>query len=104
MTYTLYTDAISNYYKGRATNVREKIISLNEYIIDNNDNDISKLVEKYNILAIEYDNIANNRLSDTDYVSALRGIDVAMKDVDTTQNSYIRDLNAKLNENLSVEP
>jgi hypothetical protein len=102
MTYTLYTDAISNHYKGRATNVREKIISLNEYT--NINTDVSKLVEKYNILAIEYDNIANNRLSDTDYVSALRGIDVAMKDVDTTQNSYIRDLNAKLNENLSVEP
>jgi hypothetical protein len=104
MSYTLYTDAISNYYKGRANNVREKIIALNEYRNNNNDNDISKLVEKYNILAREYDNIANNRLSDTDYVSALRGVDVAMKDVNTTQNSYVRDLNAMLNENLSVEP
>ena len=102
MSYTLYTDAISNHYKGRANNVREKIISLNEYT--NNNNDVSKLVEKYNILAREYDKIANNRLSDIDYVSALRGVDVAMKDVDTTQKSYIRDLNAKLNENLSVEP
>jgi hypothetical protein len=102
MTYTLYTEAISNHYKGRATNVREKIISLNEYIINNKD--VSKLVEKYNILAREYDNIANNRLSDIDYVSALRGVDVAMKDILTTQNSYIRDLNAELNENLSVEP
>jgi hypothetical protein len=102
MSYTLYTDAISNYYKGRANNVREKIISLNEYT--NINTDVSKLVEKYHILAREYDNIANNRLSDIDYLSALRGVDVAMKDVNTTQNSYIRDLNAKLNENLSVEP
>jgi len=104
MSYTLYTDAISNHYKGRATDVREKIIALNEYRNINNDNNISKLVEKYHILAREYDNIANNRLSDTDYVSALRGVDVAMKDVNTTQKSYIRDLNANLNENLSVEP
>jgi hypothetical protein len=104
MSYTLYTDAISNHYKGRANNVREKIIALNEYTNSNNDNDISKLVEKYHILATEYDNIANNRLSDIDYLSALRGVDVAMKDVNTTQNSYIRDLNANLNENLSVEP
>jgi hypothetical protein len=104
MSYTLYTDAISNHYKGRATDVREKIISLNEYTNNNNDNDISKLVEKYHILATEYDNIANNQLSDIDYVSALARVDVAMKDVNTTQNSYIRDLNAKLNENLSVEP
>jgi hypothetical protein len=104
MTYTLYTETISNHYKGRANNVREKIIALNEYRNNNNDNDISKLVEKYNILAREYDNIANNRLSDTDYVSALRGVDIAMKDVNTTQNSYIRDLNAELNENVSVEP
>ena len=50
MTYTLYTDAISNHYKGRANNVREKIIALNEYTNSNNDNDISKLVEKYHIL------------------------------------------------------
>ena len=104
MTYTLYTDTISNKYKERANDVREKIIALNEYRNNNNDNDISKLVEKYNILAREYDNIANNRLSDTDYVSALRGVDVAMKDILTTQASYVRDLNAKLNENLSVEP
>ena len=102
MSYTLYTEAISNHYKGRATNVREKIIALNEYT--NINTDVSKLVEKYHILAREYDNIANNRLSDIDYLSALRGVDVAMKDVNTTQNSYIRDLNAKLNENLSVEP
>jgi len=102
MTYTLYTDAISNHYKGRATNVREKIISLNEYT--NINTDVSKLVEKYNILAREYVNIANNQLSDIDYLSALARVDVAMKDVDTTQKSYIRDLNAKLNENLSVEP
>jgi hypothetical protein len=102
MSYTLYTDAISNHYKERANNVREKIISLNEYTVNNTD--VLKLVEKYNILATEYDNIANNRLSDIDYLSALRGVDVAMKDVNTTQNSYIRDLNAKLNENLSVEP
>jgi hypothetical protein len=103
MSYTLYTDAISNHYKGRANDVREKIIALNEYR-NNNDNDISKLVEKYHILAREYDNIANNRLSDIDYINALRGVDVAMKDVVTTQASYVRDLNAKLNENLSVEP
>lgn len=102
MTYTLYTDAISNHYKGRATDVREKIIALNEYIINNKD--VSKLVEKYNILAREYDNIANNQLSDIDYLSALARVDVAMKDVDTTQKSYIRDLNAKLNENLWVQP
>ena len=102
MSYTLYTDAISNHYKERANNVREKIISLNEYT--NINTDVSKLVEKYHILAREYDNIANNRLSDIDYLSALRGVDVAMKDVNTTQNSYIRDLNANLNENLSVEP
>ena len=104
MSYTLYTEAISNHYKERANDVREKIISLNEYRNNNNDNDISKLVEKYHILMTEYDNIANNRLSDTDYVSALRGVDVAMKDVNTTQNSYIRDLNTMLNENLSAEP
>ena len=102
MTYTLYTDAISNHYKGRATDVREKIIALNEYT--NINTDVSKLVEKYHILGTEYDNIANNRLSDTDYVSALARVDVAMKDILTTQNSYVRDLNAKLNENLSVEP
>ena len=102
MTYTLYTETISNYYKGRATNVREKIIALNEYT--NINIDVSKLVEKYHILGTEYDNIANNRLSDTDYISALARVDVAMKDILTTQNSYIRDLNAELNENLSVEP
>jgi len=102
MSYTLYTDAISNHYKGRANDVREKIIALNEY--RNINTDVSKLAEKYHILGIEYDNIANNRLSDTDYVSALARVDVAMKDILTTQNSYVRDLNTILNENLSVEP
>jgi hypothetical protein len=102
MTYTLYTDAVSNIYKERATNVREKIIALNEYTNDNND--ILKLVEKYSILATEYDNIANNRLSDTEYLSATAHIDVIMKDVITAQSSYVRDLYAKLNENISFEP
>ena len=104
MTYTLYTDAISNHYKGRANNVREKIIALNEYTNSNNDNDISKLVEKYHILATEYDNIANNRLSDIDYINALAHIDVIMKNIITTQASYSRDLYAELNESFPKEP
>lgn len=101
MTYTLYTDAVSNKYKELAANVREKIISLNDYI---NIKDVSELVVKYSILATEYDNIANNRLSDTDYLSATAHIDVIMKNIITTQTSYVRDLYAELNENLSVEP
>jgi uncharacterized protein YjgD (DUF1641 family) len=101
MTYTLYTDAVSNKYKELAADVKEKIISLNEYI---NIKDVSELVVKYSILATEYDNIANNRLSDTDYLNALRGVDVIMKNIITTQTSYVRDLYAELNENISFEP
>ncbi len=101
MTYTLYTDATSNKYKERATDIREKIITL-EHSINYDSN--SKLIEKYHILAIEYDNIANNQLSDIDYVSAILRVDVAMKNIITTQDSYVRDLYAKLNESLSVEP
>ena len=101
MTYTLYTDAVSNKYKCRATDVREKIIALNEYI---NNKDVSELVVKYHNLATEYENIANNRLSDTDYLSILAHIDVIMKNIITTQASYSRDLYAELNESFPKEP
>ena len=101
MTYTLYTDAVSNKYKGRAANVRDKIIALNDYI---NNKDVSELVVKYHNLAIEYDNIANNRLSDIDYINALAHIDVIMKNIITTQASYSRDLYAELNESFPKEP
>jgi hypothetical protein len=101
MTYTLYTDAVSNKYKDRAANVRDKIIALNDYI---NNKDVSELVEKYHNLATEYDNIANNRLSDIDYINALAHIDVIMKNIITTQASYSRDLYAELNESFPKEP
>lgn len=101
MTYTLYTDAVSNKYKDRAANVRDKIIALNDYI---NNKDISELVVKYHNLAIEYDNIANKRLSDIDYINALAHIDVIMKNIITTQASYSRDLYAELNESFPKEP
>jgi hypothetical protein len=101
MTYTLYTDAVSNKYKDRAANVRDKIIALNDYI---NNKDVSELVVKYHNLAIEYDNIANNRLSDIDYINALAHIDVIMKNIITTQASYSRDLYAELNESFPKEP
>ena len=102
MTYTLYTDATSNKYKGRATDVREKMSILTSFTINYESN--SNLAEKYYNLAVIYDNIANNRLSDTDYVSALLRVEAAMLEVNNTQSSYIRDLYAELNENLSVEP
>lgn len=102
MTHTLYTDAISTRYKELADNVREKIISLNEFT--NINEYVSKIVEKYSNLALIYDKIANNRLSDIDYIDALDNVKTAMNEVNISQNSYIRDLYAELNENLSIEP
>ena len=102
MTYTLYTDAISNKYKERASDVREKIIALNEFI--NINEYVSKIVEKYYNLALIYDKIANSRLSDIDYVDALDNVKTAMNEVNIAQNSYIRDLYAELNENVYLEP
>ena len=102
MTYTLYTDAIPNHYRELAANAREKMSILTSFTINYESN--SNLAEKYYNLAVIYDNIANNRLSDTDYVSALLRVEAAMLEVNNTQSSYIRDLYAELNENLSVEP
>ena len=102
MTYTLYTDDVSNIYRDLAENAREKMSILISFTINYESN--SNLAEKYYNLAVIYDNIANNRLSDTDYVSALLRVEAAMLEVNNTQSSYIRDLYAELNENLSVEP
>ena len=102
MSYTLYTDVISTRYKELADNVREKIIALNEFT--NINEYVSKIAEKYYNLVVLYDNIANNRLSDTDYVSALLCVEAAMLEVNNTQSSYIRDLHAEMTESLAYEP
>lgn len=102
MSYTLYTDAISNRYKELANNARDKMSILNSFTIIHEN--ISNILDKYHILATECDIIANNRLSDIDYVSALVRVETAMNEVNNTQNSYIRDLYAELTESLAQEP
>ena len=102
MSYTLYTDAVSNHYRYMANNAREKMSILNSFTINYEIN--SKLADKYDILAVICDNIANNRLSDTDYVNALVRVETAMNDVNNTQSSYIRDLHAEITESLAQEP
>lgn len=102
MTHTLYTDAVSTHYKELADNVREKIIALNEFT--NINEYVSKIAEKYYNLVVLYDKIANNRLSDIDYIDALDNVKAAINEVNIAQNSYIRDLYVELNGNLSLEP
>jgi hypothetical protein len=102
MSQTLYTDVISNRYRYLATSTREKMNILNEFI--NISESISKLVEKYDILATECDNIANNHLLDIDYIAALLRVEAAMTEVNRTQASYIRDLYAEATQSLAQEP
>ena len=51
-------------------NTIDKIKILNE--LTNPADGISNLIEKYNTLAIEYENIVNNQLSDIDYCIAFK--------------------------------
>lgn len=102
MSYTLYTDDVSNRYRDLAENAREKMNILNSFTINYESN--SKLAEKYHNLAVICDNIANNRLSDTDYVSALLEVEAAMLEVNNTQSSYMRDLHAEMTESMAYEP
>ena len=102
MSYTLYTNDVSKHYRDLAENEREKMSILISFTINYESN--SKLAEKYHNLAVICDNIANNRLSDTDYVSALLCVEAAMLEVNNTQSSYIRDLHAEMTESLAYEP
>ena len=102
MSYTLYTNDVSKHYRDLAENAREKMSILNSFMINYESN--SKLALKYYNLAVICDNIANNRLSDTDYVSALLEVEAAMLEVNNTQSSYIRDLHAEMTESLAYEP
>lgn len=102
MTYTLYTDAVSNIYRDLAENAREKMSILISLTINYESN--SKLALKYHNLAVICDNIANNRLSDTDYVSALLEVEAAMLEVNNTQSSYMRDLHVEMTESMAYEP
>ena len=102
MSYTLYTDDVSNRYRDMAINAREKMSILNSFTINYESN--SKLAEKYHNLAVICDNIANNRLSDTDYVSALLRLEAVMLEVNNTQSSYIRDLHEEMTESMAYEP
>ena len=109
MSYTLYTDDVSNQYRDLAENAREKmsvLISLTTNYESNSKyyESNSKLALKYYNLAVICDNIANNRLSDTDYVSALLEVEAAMLEVNNTQSSYMRDLHAEMTESLAYEP
>ena len=102
MTYTLYTNDVSNNYRDLAINAREKMSILISFTINYETN--SKLAEKYHNMAVICENIANNRLSDTDYVNALLSVETAMNDVNNTQSSYIRDLHAEMTETQAYEP
>ena len=102
MSYTLYTNDVSNRYRDMAINMREKMKILNSFTINYEIN--TKLVEKYNILAVICENIANNWLSDTNYVSALLRVEAAMLEVNNTQSSYMRDLYAEMTESMAQEP
>jgi len=102
MSYTLYTNDVSNRYRDMAINMREKMNILNSFTINYEIN--TKLVEKYNILAVICENIANNWLSDTNYVSALLRVEAAMLEVNNTQSSYMRDLYAEMTESMAQEP
>jgi hypothetical protein len=90
MSDTLYTNDTSDEYRQLANRMREKMNS-----IRNSDRQsmfkyagIPNVLEKCNILVQECENIANNWLSDVDYLHALLRLKDAFSEVNTALDSY----------------
>ena len=90
MSQTTYTNETSAKYRGLANSIRHKIntITNNHEASMIRYEGIPAVLEKGNLLIMECDNIANNWMTDTDYIAALLRVEAAINELVIALNNW----------------